>query len=353
MTPLALALLGSSLLLGLSGCAIESCKDGETKENGNCVQLKSLETYTGTPVTQTVAYAAGKSIFIDGVNGTIHVVAGSAGVVGVTFTPSTTRGHDEDAQAIAEMQNNLAMSAAADANGDVRINTSRSGGSSGLGAKIDVAIPPEFAGQLSITQGNGNVTVDTAASATQLMVDDNGAGSVTTNCGGLFAGQIRVQNEAGDVNVGSVGSATLVEIQNTGTGDCFLNGYPTVTNTVVHCGWDITVSNVNDHVDVVSTNTLGDAVVAVSIAGISDTTPGGSVNLTSGQVNLTMPATESYALQAQAFGGTVNLGTPPATCTTAVASPGSKSMTCTSQTPLYTVVAGDANYVGNVTVDYR
>jgi hypothetical protein len=71
-------------------------------------------------------------------------------------------------------------------------------------------------------------------------------------------------------------------------------------------------------------------------------------------VNLTMPATENYALQAQANGGQVNLGTPPAGCTTAEASAGSKSMTCTSGGPAYTVVAGDATgNVGNVTVSYQ
>ena len=245
------------------------------------------------------------------------------------------------------------MSATTDATGDVVITTSRSGGTTGLGAKIEVAIPPELAGELSITQGNGSVTVETVGAATHLWVDNNGAGDVTTNCGAAFAGEIRVQNEAGDVSVGSVGSATLVEIQNGGVGDCLLNGAPTVTNSTVHCGWDISVSSVSDHVDIVSTNTL-DATVAVSIAGISDSTSGGSVTLTSGQVNLTMPATENYTFQAQANGGLVNLGTPPAGCTTAETAPGAKSMTCASGGPAYTVVAGDATgNVGNVTLSYQ
>jgi len=335
---LGLALLGSSLLLGLSGCRVEA---------------KSTKEFLGDEVTQTPAYAAGKNITISGVNGGIRVVPGVAGNVRVTFSPFSIRGYDEDKEAVAEMQNNLTMSAATDANGDVVITTDRNGGSTGLGAKIEVAIPPELAGRLSVTQGNGDVHVQTAAAATRLNVDNNGAGSVTAACGSSFAGEIRIQNEAGDVAVGSVGSATLVEIQNTGTGDCVLDGYPTVTNSTIHCGWDISVSNVSDHVDIVSTNTL-DATVTVSIAGISDTTTGGSVNLTSGQVNLTMPQTENYALTAQANGGLVNLGTPPAGCTTAETSPGSKSMTCQSGGPTYAVVAGDASgNVGNITVGYR
>jgi hypothetical protein len=336
---LGLALLGSSLLLGLLGCTVEA---------------KTSKEYLGSQVTQTLAYTAGKDVSIDGVNGAIQVVPGAAGNVSVTFSPFSIRGSGEDQEAIADMQNNLTMSAATDANGNVVVTTGRSGGTTGLGAKIQVAIPPELTGKLSVSQGNGNVTVDTAQAATQVLVDDNGAGSVTTNCGSAFAGEIRIQNEAGDVNVGSVGSATLVEIQNTGTGNCVLSGYPTITNSTVHCGWDISVSNVSDHVDILSTNPLGDAKVVVTIAGISDTTSGGSVTLTAGLVSLTMPATESYGLQAQAFGGTVDLGTPPATCNVTVASAGSKSMGCTSATPLYTVVAGDqTGNVGNITVGYH
>jgi hypothetical protein len=338
--------------LGPAGCAVENCKDGETKQDGNCVQLKSLEEYKGSVSTQEAAYAAGKNIGINGVNGAITVVPGVAGRVIATFSPISIRGSGEAAEATAEMQNNLTVSASTDATGNVLITTSRSGGTTGLGAKIEVAIPPELAGELSITQGNGDVNVGTVGSAALLTVDNNGAGSVTTNCGAAFAGQIRVQNEAGDVSVSSVGSATLVEIQNSGVGNCVLIGAPSVTNSVVHCSSDITVSAVSDHVDIVSTDTL-DATVAVSLAGISDTTTGGSVSLTSGQVNLTMPATENYALTAQANGGQVNLGTPPAGCTIAEASAGSKSMTCTTTTPLYTVVAGDATNVGNITVSYQ
>jgi hypothetical protein len=348
-----LALLGSLFLVGPTSCAIQSCKDGETKQGGNCVQLSTLETYNGTPSTQTVAYAAGKNMAITSVNGAVSVVPGSAGTVTVTFKPADVRASGEAAQATAEMQNNLTMSASADANGNVIITTSRNGGSTGLGAKIEVAIPPEFAGALKIQQGNGAINVGTVAAASSLEVQNTGAGGVTVTCGSAFAGQVRVLNQAGDVGVGGVGSATLVEIQNSGTGDCTLVGSPTVTTSTVHCGWDISVSNVSDHVDIVSTNTLN-ATVAVALASVSAGTSGGSVTLTSGQVNMTMPAAANYTLQATASSGQVNLGAAPATC---VQSPQNsataKSMTCGTGGPNYVIAAGDASNTGNVTLAYQ
>jgi hypothetical protein len=275
---------------------------------------ESTELYEGEPVSKSTPWESGQNLIIDGLNGKIEVVRGEAGKVSATFEPSTLRGADEDAEADAEMKELLALRVEEDSSGNVLVKTSKSGGSSSLGARITVRLPPEFNGGLRVDQRNG------------------------------------------DVLLKHVGSAESLQITNSGTGFCKVAGAPSIKVTEIRCGWDVEVLNVADKVSVSSDNTLG-ATVRVGWAELSASAGDSSVSLDSGDIELLLPKDAEYTLQAQGQnGGVVAFDPLPTGCTADEASSASKSLRCGSATevPRVSVRAGlDEKYRGRVAVRFE
>ena len=73
-----------------------------------------------------------------------------------------------------------------------------------------------------------------------------------------------------------------------------------------------------------------------------------------GAIGFDVPSAANFTLQAQTFGGTVDLGATPSVCTTAQTSESSKSMTCNSGGRNYVLIAGeDSTYTGAVHITYH
>jgi hypothetical protein len=287
--------------LGVSGCKAET-----------------MVKYEGTPFTDSEVWSSGKSLNVLGVNGQINIRTGQTGTVVATFRPFTHRGSGQEDEANREMTENLTVGVSReDSTGTVLVSTSRSGGSTGLGAVVDLEIPPDF------------------------------------------DADIRVNNQVGGVKMEAVGQATVIEVINPGVGNCTVLGAPSVANTFVTCGWDITVANVSDHVEVTTDNLLDSTRVDVSIAQVTATTGTSPITLAAGRAQVTLPAAGNFTVSARAIGGTVDLGAvPAATCTTASNTESAKSMTCgtgdPNTLPNYLIQAGtDSSQPGNIVLSYR
>ncbi len=296
--------LASSCLIALLASTVFGCE----------VTAKTTERYEAAPQTEELDWESGDDLFIDARNGTINVEPGEPGVVSVTFRPFTYRGYDEDDQAQAEMENSLVM-AAEFTDAGIEIETRKEGGgSSSLGADIEVALPPDFDAGLFIAQGNG------------------------------------------DVDINTVGEAVELVVRNDGVGSCIVEGSPTVVYTELWCS-EVSVEDVSDCVDVRADGVNGNAFV--SLAGISGTMPDDHeesiIYTADGDVVLELPSRDEFVVVAQAFGdrAVVNDGPVPDDCTADDAAASSKTVTCGSG-PTIDVQAGVGDLgEGNVELRYR
>lgn len=296
-------LITTSLLVLLAS-AVAGCE----------VTAKTTERYEAALRTEEVDWESGRDLFIDARNGTINVEPGEPGVVSVTFRPFTYRGYDEDDQAQTEMENSL-VTAAELRDAGIEIETRKEGGgSSSLGADIEVALPPEFDAGLFIAQGNG------------------------------------------DVDINTVGEAVELVVRNDGVGSCIVEGSPSVVYTELWCS-EVSVEDVSDCVDVRADGVNGN--VFVSLAGISGAMPDdheASVIYTAdGDVVLELPSEDGFVVEAQAFGdgAVVNAGPVPDDCEADDAAASAKTVTCGSG-PTLDVQAGVGDLgEGNVELRYH
>lgn len=205
---LSLGLVGSAFaLLAATGCTI-----------------KSDDKFVGTPDTYTARYRSGGSVSVSSVNGPVTVGHGSDGVVTATYTPFVLLAYDtseEDART--ELEKLLKdFQADTPAPGSVTIGDSRaSGASTMLGATIDVALPPEFDGPLSVYVKNGslNTSFVGAASAVDFR-SDNGSIEVTV---GASARTVNVNTKNGSL------SAELSGVPADSKGGSFVTGNGDIT----------------------------------------------------------------------------------------------------------------------------
>lgn len=302
--------LAAVALLAGFGLSTAGCEASLTAE--------TAEEYTGTESVETIEWVSGQDLQVDGRNGQIDIVPGVAGEVSVTFKPFTFRGPDEEAEAAAEMEGDLQTSVTEDAAGAVFVEARATGGSSSLGAKMVIAIPPEFDAGIFIEQGNG------------------------------------------DVEIATVGQAVELAIVNEGVGDCVVQGNETVIRSKVWCS-AVSLTGVSGYVNVQADGLDGNAAVEMaSVAGFDNGVPDGEsknvIYTEDGDIVLTVPADEDYVVQAyvQEGGGVVNTGSVPTTCTQEAAAEGSKTVTCGTG-PLFDVVAG-LDQLGdpvNIEIAYR
>jgi hypothetical protein len=185
---------GLLLANGALGCEAQDCDNAETGAEGVC--LKSLKRFEGAPETGTADYA-GDDIIIDSSNGDVYVVEGQEGLVTARFDPFVLRAYDVTEDEAEEDFELLDLAVTTDG-GDVHVDVTRlDGAPTSLGADITVAIPPEFAGNLHVDQGNGQTEVRYVAAASGVIVDsDNGDCDVTTG----VASEITIQCDNGDLS---------------------------------------------------------------------------------------------------------------------------------------------------------
>lgn len=301
----ALALLGGVILLSVPGCKTECGEDEESGASG-CA-AKSLTRFNGTPVTPAaVDYNVGDDITIEAAYGDVKVVQGNATQFEVTFEPFDYEGYDEKDLAVRQMNENLDLSIQGSTIKAVRKGDT----TNGLGAHITVKLPTNFNGKLTIMNhcdgplNHFESDIDYAASATAIDVTGEGALS-----------------------------------------ECHVDGSPTVINTRIDCGDDVKLLNVSDNINVTVREGTGfdEPIATISLAGISDTATGGTINVADGPIDITFPGSSDYSILANAPTGSVNSGTVPTGCVENAASEQSKGYTCGAGGPTYNITTNGEN----------
>ncbi|WP_434045138.1 MULTISPECIES: hypothetical protein [Sorangium] len=152
-----------------AGCAVTT--------DENSITAETLVRYEGSDESARVEYLPTQSVRIVSDNGDVEVSIGDVSDVVVTFSPFTMRKKDENRLAVAEMENDLRLSAIID--GDVVISTQTTSGASGyLGADIQVVLPADFDGVLRVEQDNGGVDVDLDGAPSRGTTVQSGNGSI-------------------------------------------------------------------------------------------------------------------------------------------------------------------------------
>lgn len=301
------AAFGFGLLAGTSGC--EQCqvdtKEGDTtvSRSGFC----SVKEFTGTTSAKSAALMAGGNVSINNINGTLKITKSTSESVNATFRPFVWRAFNTSDADIQKSFSQLNTTVTADASGNVTVSTTRdSGAPSTLGANVVVEIPADFAGVLKVTQHNGSTDVAFSGNAAQLIVDSSN-GSIDASANAPSKLSLHSDNGSVTASAGSINDATL---------------------------------------------TSGNGSITASVGAVVDGATGGTFKTELGDIDLTMPSTGTYAIQAVAA-DSVDFGTPPATC--AVTMSGdvrSQTLTCGSTAPIPTYVADAQGVGGVITVTY-
>ncbi|KYF84016.1 hypothetical protein BE11_35210 [Sorangium cellulosum] len=223
-----------------AGCAVTT--------GDNSITAETLVRYEGSDESARVEYLPTQGVRIVSDNGDVEVTTGDVSDVVVTFSPFTMRKKDENKLAVAEMENDLRLSAIID--GDVVISTQTTSGASGyLGADIRVVLPADFDGVLRVEQDNGSVDVDLdgAPSRGTTVLSDNGsidvlgargAIDVSTDNGSVFVDLDAWSDADGSVSSGNGGIELSVPAGVDGTmsaqtlfGDVIEQGLPSTWAT--------------------------------------------------------------------------------------------------------------------------
>jgi len=218
---LAPALLGV-VLVSLSGCEARECdgtKKVETndqakngKEDGACMEFVSTKTWRGETEEFRGDYASGKNVSIDNSQGEIRVQRADRDDVLVTFKPFVARAHDicdgeeitsgDRCQAIDDDLADQEMTFEED-DGNYLVQARRHDSVNSLGADIEVELPNEFNGRLTIKQNNGDTNVfDMGDAAAVIAQSSNGDCAIET--GGAPLIDIRCENGLSDVAIGAI-----------------------------------------------------------------------------------------------------------------------------------------------------
>jgi hypothetical protein len=313
--------VGAFVIAGTAGCEAACTEDEET--GGTRCEGKSLTYFTdpATEINKSAAWSAGGTVAINGEFGKITVKSGAADTVGAHFVPFSYRAYDKKDAAMADL---ALVRGDVVANGDGVDVTGWVDGTHGsnTGAHITVTLPPNFDGAL--------------------IVKNRGDGSVSSH-------------KEFDVTVDFVGQASLLDVRtNSKLGDCRISGSASVVKSEVHCGSFVRLHGVSDFVNV-STRfgaVIGDAI-DVKLASISSA-GGGSLQSVDGSIVLSVPSGGVYSVQAvSSAGGTVQVN-PAADCSVEAAAETSKTLSCGTGGPNYTVTAGtDSVGDSNVTLNFH
>jgi hypothetical protein len=297
--------LGVGLLSNVTACDVGCIDDG----SGVRCTGKSLKEFLGQrSAPQSFDRAPGSPLTIDVVYGNVQLDRSASGKLEVEFAPFVYAGYDQDAAAQRMLTTNLQTTANANT-----VTVARQGGSNGLGADVIVRIPDTFDGPLTvINRGDGPLN--------------------------HF-----------DLKIQAVGRAATLAVTNQSIlGACWVQGAPTVKNTIVSCNDGVSVFDVADKVDIINRDEDHDdqsPAVTVRLAGVS-AGGGGRISSVSGAVAVTMPKGGYVVKASSPVKGTVREGALPAGCTKTEASPANKTITCGGG-PTYEVIGGSKpNFIG-------
>jgi hypothetical protein len=317
-----MTIAASTILAAAPGCQVGCVEDG----SGTTCSAKSLERFDAAPpAPQLFDRVAGAPVTIDVLYGNVVVQRSGSGKIEVQFAPFVYAGYGERARADQQLSQNLRASATA-APGVV-VSVRREGGTNGLGADALVRLPDDFDGPLTIV--------------------NHGDGPMNQF----------------DVKVESVGRASAISVTNhSQLGSCWIHGAPSVRNTTVRCGEDITVFDVSDSVTIENVEKRHDdetPAVTLRLAGISPGSRGGRVVTASGTISASFPGAGGYVIAAKSpTKGAVREGALPQSCLKEEAGPGEKTIRC-GNGPIYELTAGATpDYIGapsdsNVLLEYR
>jgi hypothetical protein len=218
----------------VAGFSLSSMACKTTCKDGVCTSTSTQE-FIGTPVKQEVDWNAGQKVLIDVRGGNVRVGStaavaitvnpGTSSKIQITFTPINNDTAENKDKAVREMGSpanggSITFNAgpAVDGSGAVAISNVNSGThSSGLSARIDVLVPPNFDGELEAIADFGDVSV---AGVNKRVVASTGLGDVFVELNaalppGLAGGQLF--SKFGDVKL-RVPSASNINIQATADG---------------------------------------------------------------------------------------------------------------------------------------
>ncbi|MGE0324618.1 MAG: hypothetical protein AB7K71_08095 [Polyangiaceae bacterium] len=282
---LTLSCLALGILVNTTGCA--ECSKNEETGGTTCKSLKYVQ--AANPKVTEVNYQAGASLDVKTVNGDITIVNGSTDTVVVETTPRVGKAHDtpeEEFTAALEALNDQ-TEVSGDASGNAVVRAPGGGVDS---VSVVVKLPPGFNGTIKLNQGNGTTEVKGVAGATALDIfSDNGS--------------------------------------------CDIRAATSVVSTTVNCdNGSTSVTGLANDVNITAGN--GDLFVEVASPGGN----GGTIFADNGDIELAVPASGNFSVQASAT-NSVDMGNP-STCTINEAASNSKTLTCNQ---------GGANYV--VTAD--
>ena len=304
---------------GGSGCPPDTILD----DSGECIPVDAMTKYRASEIVETVDWVSGRSITVEGIYGDITVDVGLAGEVQVVIEPFQYAASDADAdEAETEAAAQLTHSVDLLERGDVYISTGRNAGGNAVGADLTVQLPPEFDGVLDIHNRSDGVI------------------------------------NPGDIDVQFVGPATAVSLVADALGDCTVWGNTTVTSTKADCEGQITIRGVSDVVNAMARGLQTGTAIDVSIARISDEAHDSQLTAEDGDVELTLPASADFMVQASTQDqGVVDLGELPRDdCTSSDSDPRSKTVRCGSGEELgtYQITAGtDCLGECDVAISYR
>jgi hypothetical protein len=311
----------SSLLLG--GCEVSDCKTDEG-EDAKCAE--SLKAFEADEIVRTVSYTGGGgNLTIKGVYGDIAILPGTAAKLATTFKPFNYRGHNQEADARRELEENLDLVVDRDSvSGDVTITTDRHDATNGLGSHITVLLPPEFNGIL--------------------IVENEGDGVINQ----------------GLIDVQTVGEATTLNVTNHGLQLCSVlrgdDDEPSIvsnlTDVNVQCEADIIVRGVSDNVVVRSVSPSFHSDVVVDIVSVSPDAAGGSIIGDNSNVQVTMPAGGDYNVMASAGAGARISKVEAGECEVPTNDESELALACGAGGPIYEISAtgGDEDSRINVFV---
>lgn len=283
-----------------SACSVTCIEDA----TGTKCSAKSLARYDGAPsAPQAFDHAPGAPLTIDVLYGNIDVQRSTSGKLEVQFFPFAYAGHDEKAIADKQLAENIRVAAT-----PTNVTVGREGGSNGLGANVVVRIPDNFDGPLTIV--------------------NKGGGPINNF----------------DLKVQAVGRANALSVTNQSTlGACWIQGAPTVRNTVVQCGAGVSVFDVSDEVNITNTDQSHDGpnpAVTLRMAAVNPGSKGGRVSTVSGSISATFPKAGGYVVLAKSpVKGVVQEGALPPACQKQEAGPNNKTLRC-GQGPTYDLTAG-------------
>ena len=317
------------MMLGALGCGSDGSSgpggtggggaagSGGTAGAGGSAGLATLTPFEGTPSgPQNLDIASGGNITVEGVYGDIVVNASSSDKVVVRTVPFA---YTSSMEAATEAMNNYLKIDIQQDGPNVVVKSFREGGENNVGVKITLSVPAQFDGELNL---------------------------VNMSDGKINPGSI-------DVTYLAKASALVMTTQR--LGDCAAVGGATVTNTTVACDGQITISEVTNNVDVTAAGLELSTAISLGLASIDPAAKGGTVKSEDGDIQLTLPATGDYSVQATASPqGIVDFGTFPPSCSQQEAAANSKTLTCGAAGPNYVVQGGfDGVGISNVNVAYK